>query len=156
MPPMGNSALAGSPCTGARTSYGRGMRWLKRLEVPAYVALRVVSGALFSVHGMQKILGWFSVKAGPRFGSQIWVGGVIELLAGILIALGLYTRQAAFLASGTMAVAYTQFHWKLEFAASKWLPVVNKGELAVVYCFLFLFVAAHGPGRLALDRKQGR
>ncbi len=132
------------------------MRWLKRLEAPAYAALRIISGALFSAHGMQKILGWFSTKAGPALGSQLWVGGLIELTAGLLIAIGLYTRQAAFLASGTMAVAYFQFHWKLEIAGSKWLPLINKGELAVVYCFVFLYIAAHGPGIAALDRRFKR
>ena len=132
------------------------MRWLTRIEAPAYAALRIVAGAMFSVHGMQKILGWFATKAGPAIGSQLWVGGLIELVTGILIAVGLFTRQAAFLASGTMAVAYFQFHWKLELAASKWNPIVNKGELAVVYCFLFLFIAAHGPGLAALDRRFKR
>jgi putative oxidoreductase len=132
------------------------MRWLKRLEVPAYAALRIVSGALFSVHGMQKILGWFATKAGPALGSQLWVGGLIELMAGLLIAIGLYTRQAAFLASGTMAVAYFQFHWKLDLTDSKWMPIINKGELAALYCFLFLYIAAHGPGVAALDRRFKR
>jgi len=132
------------------------MRWLERLEEPAYAALRVVSGVLFSVHGMQKILGWFSTKSGPAFGSQLWVGGVIELVAGLLIAVGLYTRPAAFLASGTMAVAYTQFHWKLELSGSQWMPIVNKGELAVIYCFLFLFIATRGSGIAAIDRRFGR
>jgi putative oxidoreductase len=132
------------------------MRWLARIEAPAYAAMRIVSGALFSVHGMQKVLGWFATKAGPKIGSQVWVGGVIELVAGVLIAIGLYTRQAAFLASGTMAVAYIQFHWKLQLSGSQWNPIVNKGELAVVYCFLFLFIAARGPGIAALDRRFKR
>ncbi len=74
--------------------------------------LRLVAGAMFSCHGMQKILGWFTTAAGPRVGSQLWVGGIIELVGGVLIAVGLFTRAAAFLAAGTMAVAYFQFHWK--------------------------------------------
>ena len=130
------------------------MQWLKRFEEPAYAALRVVAGLLFSLHGAQKILGWFSSRQPPAFGSQIWVGGVIELCAGALIALGLFTRPAAFLSSGTMAVAYTQFHWKLQFAGSQWVPLVNKGELAILYCFLFLFIATHGPGLAALDNRR--
>jgi putative oxidoreductase len=134
------------------------MQWLKRFEEPVYVALRVVSGLLFSMHGMQKLLGWLTSKPTPPIGSQLWVGGLIELLAGLLIAVGLFTRCAAFLASGTMAVAYIQFHWKLQIAGSQWLPIVNKGELAVVYCFVFLFIAARGPGHLlALDvRRRSR
>jgi putative oxidoreductase len=127
-----------------------------RLDSAAYAALRIVAGAMFSCHGMQKILGWFATSARPAIGSQAWIGGIIELSCGILIALGLFTRPAAFLASGTMAVAYFQFHWKLAFAAGKWLPIVNKGELAVVYCFLFLFIAAHGAGAPSLDRRFRR
>jgi putative oxidoreductase len=130
------------------------MQWLGRIEQPAYSALRMVAGVLFSVHGMQKILGWFSSKPGPAVASQLWIGGLIELFAGLLIAVGLFTRGAAFLASGTMAVAYIQFHWKLQLADSQWLPVVNKGELAVIYCFLFLFIAARGPGWAALDSRR--
>lgn len=129
---------------------------VSRFEPVAYAALRVVSGTLFAFHGAQKILGWLSTKAPPPVGSQLWVGGVIELVGGVLIALGLFTRHAAFLCSGTMAVAYTQFHWKLAFAGAEWLPIVNKGELAVVYCFVFLFIWAHGPGVSSLDGLRAR
>jgi putative oxidoreductase len=132
------------------------MLWLQRFQEPVYAALRIVSGFLFSVHGMQKVLGWFSSKPPPAFGSQLWLGGWIELVAGLLIACGLFTRPAAFLSSGTMAVAYIQFHWKLSLAGSQWLPAVNKGELALLYCFVFLFVAARGPGIAALDNLLSR
>lgn len=132
------------------------MKALARFEAPAYAALRVVSGAMFTFHGVQKIFGLYTTKARPAFGSQLWVGGLIELVGGTLIALGLFTRVTAFIASGTMAVAYTQFHWKLEFAASRWLPIVNKGELAALYCFVFLFIATHGPGIASLDRRFRR
>lgn len=111
-----------------------------RLEAPAWVALRVVSGALFAFHGLQKTFGIMSPQQPPLF-SQMGVGGVIELVCGVLIAVGFGTRAAAFLASGTMAVAYFQFHWKLELAGGKWIPAINKGELAVLYCFVFLFIA---------------
>jgi len=127
---------------------------VNRFEPLAYAALRIVSGALFACHGMQKVLGWLSTHAQPVVGSQLWVGGVIELTGGTLIALGLFTRCAAFVCSGTMAVAYTQFHWKLAFAGAGWLPIVNHGELAVVYCFLFLFIWTHGPGVASLDRAR--
>lgn len=123
-----------------------------RFEPVAYAALRIVSGSMFTFHGMQKILGWFSTHARPAIGTQLWVGGLIELVGGALIALGLFTRCAAFVCSGTMAVAYTQFHWKLGFAGARWLPLVNQGELAVLYCFVFLFVWTHGPGAASLDR----
>jgi putative oxidoreductase len=126
------------------------------LEVPAYAALRIVAGAMFTFHGAQKILGWFAAHPGPAMGTQLWLGGVIELVAGALIALGLFTRAAAFLAAGTMAVAYTQFHWKLDLTNFAWLPIVNKGELAALYCFVFLFVVARGPGAVSVDAARRR
>ena len=119
-----------------------------RAEPYLYATLRIVAGAMFAFHGMQKILGVYS-QFMPPVGSQIWIGGVIELVGGALIALGVLTRLAAFLTSGQMAVAYIQFHWKLAFAGGMWLPGINKGELAVIYCFVFLFIAAHGSGQVA-------
>lgn len=115
----------------------------------AYALLRIVSGALFTVHGAQKV---FGVLGGtqPEVGSQLWIGGLIELVCGIAIALGYHTRRAAFLASGTMAVAYVQFHWKLSFDAA-FFPAVNKGELAVVYCFVFLYFVFRGSGPWSVD-----
>lgn len=127
---------------------------LERLLEPktdaAYVLLRVVSGLLFAFHGVQKLFGVLS-DFQPPIGSQIWIGGVIELVAGLAIAAGVFTSWAAFLASGTMAVAYTQFHWKLAFGA-EFFPAVNKGELALLYSVLFLFVACRGGGPLSLGR----
>ena len=120
----------------------------------AYAALRIVSGLLFSFHGVQKIFGVFSQHV-PPIGSQIWFGGLIELIGGVAIAAGLFTRCAAFVASGTMAVAYVQFHW--EFALGKeFFPAVNKGELAVVYAFLFLYIACRGAGRFSVDATEWR
>src|ERR1700677_1369974 len=116
-----------------------------RVEPLAYVVLRIVAGVMFGFHGAQKIFGWYSTFMPPA-GSQLWVGGIIELVTGVLLVIGLSTRVAAFIASGQMAVAYTQFHWKLVVAGGAWLPAVNKGELALLYCFLFLFVGAHGAG----------
>jgi putative oxidoreductase len=88
--------------------------------------------------------------------SQVGVGGVIELVCGTLIAVGWFTRPAAFLASGMMAVAYLQFHWKFAFANVAWAPIVNRGEPAVVYCFLFLFIATHGAGIASVDHAMAR
>lgn len=124
------------------------MKKLAQYADLSYAALRVVTGSLFAVHGAQKM---FEVLGGsrPPFGSQIWFGGLIELAGGALIALGLKTRPAAFLSSGTMAVAYTQFHWKLATGAA-FFPSVNGGELALVYSFVFLYVACRGSGKLAL------
>ena len=130
-------------------------RMLTPLTEPAYALLRIVTGLLFAVHGLQKVLGVLA-ESQPEVGSQIWIGGVIELVAGFMIAFGVFTVWAAFLASGTMAVAYIQFHWKFAFDSS-FFPVVNRGELAVVYAFLFLFFACRGAGCWSVDgrRKNG-
>ena len=128
------------------------MTFLARYESLAYAALRVVAGVLFALHGAQKLFALFGGQP-VELMTQKGLGGVIELVCGLLIAAGLATRPAAFLASGTMAVAYFQFHWKLEMAALKWVPLVNKGELAAVYCFLFLFIACRGAGRHSVDER---
>ncbi|HEY4184665.1 MAG TPA: DoxX family protein [Polyangia bacterium] len=126
-----------------------------RAEPYLYATLRIVAGALFAFHGVQKLFGVHAPFV-PAFGSQLWVGAVIELVGGALIALGLFTRPVAFLAAGQMAVAYFQFHWKLALGDGMWLPAVNKGELAVLYCFLFLLVAAHGSGLASLSHLARR
>jgi len=122
------------------------MNWLSRWEAPIYAAFRIVAGLLFASHGVQKLFGMFphvTHKIVPsELPPQVAIGGVIELLCGLAIALGLLTRWAAFLASGTMAVAYWQFHHRWDYP----LPSQNDGELAVVYCFAFLFIAAKGAG----------
>lgn len=118
----------------------------------AYTLLRIVSGLMFGFHGAQKVLGIMS-EFKPPVGSQLWIGGVIELVAGPLIALGALTPYAAFLASGTMAVAYIQFHWKGAFDQS-FFPAINKGELALLYAVLFLYIACRGAGRYSIDEKR--
>ncbi len=126
---------------------------LQKFEGLFYAIMRIVIGALFAMHGSQKLFN-FPIPAPAKFElfSQIWIGGVIELVCGVLVALGLFTRWAAFLASGTMAVAYFQFHKGYELADKHFLPLVNGGEAAVIYCFIFLYIAARGPGRAAIDR----
>ena len=123
------------------------------LQAFALAALRFVSGAMFSFHGAQKLFGVLGAHKVEMW-TQVWFGGVIELVCGILVAIGLLTRPAALLASGTMAVAYFQFNWKLNLENYQWLPIVNKGELAVLYCFVFFFFAMHGAGAYSLDRKR--
>jgi putative oxidoreductase len=127
------------------------------LQEAAFAALRIVAGVLFMVHGTQKLLGIPPMPPGMHIdiASQVGVGGIIELVCGALIALGLGTRLAAFLASGMMAVAYFQFHWKLQFGNWLFLPSVNQGEAAVLYCFIFLLFAAAGAGPYSLDAKRG-
>jgi putative oxidoreductase len=128
-----------------------------RIQSLAGGVLRIVAGAMLACHGAQKILGvWAPPGHQPAVMSQLWIGGIIELVGGILIAVGLFTRPAALLASGMMAVAYFQFHWKLAFDGLKFLPIVNQGELAVLYCFVFLVFAASGAGALSIDGARGR
>jgi putative oxidoreductase len=109
-----------------------------------YALMRFVLGAMFVCHGVQKLFGAFGEPAAGK--PLMMAGGVIELLAGILIALGLMTRAAAFIASGEMAVAYFMSH-----APRGFWPIANGGEKAVLYCFAFLFIAAYGGGRYSLD-----
>ena len=120
----------------------------------AFFALRVIAGVMFALHGAQKLFGLWGIPAMP-IGSQLGIGAVIELVSGTLIALGLFTRIAAFIACGTMAVAYIQFHWKLNMD-SRALPLVNQGELAVLYCFLWLTLTFSGGGRFSLDHTLAR
>lgn len=130
---------------------------LSRLLAPrteaAYALLRIVAGLLFAFHGMQKLFGVLSDFKAP-VGSQIWIGAIVELVCGLAIAAGFLTAWAGFLASGEMAVAYVQFHWKLAFDTG-FFPAVNKGELALVYALLFLFVACRGGGAFSVDGAKG-
>ena len=127
------------------------MKLLAKYENQAYALLRIVTGLMFAFHGMQKIFGLLSDHPQPPVGSQIWIGGIIELAGGLLVFLGSQTRLAAFLASGTMAVAYFQFHWKFQMG-DKFFPAINEGELAVLYCFVFLVIACRGAGTWGLDK----
>lgn len=127
------------------------MRGLRHFSEPAFALLRAVAGLLFAFHGMQKTFGVLSTFQ-AAFPTQMWFGGVIELVAGALIALGLWTRCAAFVASGEMAVAYAQFHWKLSLG-KEFFPPINKGELALLFALLFLYIACRGPGPYSLDAR---
>jgi putative oxidoreductase len=127
------------------------LKQLAKHAESAYALMRIVAGFLFAFHGAQKILGILS-EFHPPVGSQLWIGGVIELAGGLAIMLGIGTRWAAFICSGEMAVAYFQFHWKFQLGA-QFFPTINKGELAVLYCFLFLYIACRGAGKWSLDRE---
>ena len=111
--------------------------------------LRVATALMFMQHGSAKLFGVPHVAMfdGLKLLSLLGVGGVMELVGGLLMLVGLFTRPVAFLLSGEMAVAYFGFH-----AAESFWPMVNKGELAALYSFVFLFFAVAGPGSLALDR----
>jgi putative oxidoreductase len=121
---------------------------LVRYRPHALAALRIVAGVIFLAHGLIKLFGFPEVEGMgkvPLF-SIFGIGGVIELVGGALIALGLFTRIAAFIASGEMAVAYWMFH-----APDSIYPIVNGGDAAILYCFVFLYIAVAGPGSFSLD-----
>ena len=128
------------------------MKWLAKYADLSYALMRIVTGIMFSFHGVQKVLGVLA-KMQPPVGSQLWIGGIIELFGGLMVLLGVQTRVAAFLCSGMMAVAYIQFHWKFQ-AGSALFPTINKGELAVLYCFVFLLIACRGGIKWCLDKKD--
>jgi len=110
-----------------------------------YVLLRVIAGLAFAQHGAQKLFGVLGGTA-VELMSQMGLAGVIEFVGGILIAMGLFTSPIALLASGQMAVAYFLAH-----APRGFWPIQNGGELAVLYCFIFLYFAAAGSGKLSVD-----
>jgi putative oxidoreductase len=128
------------------------MKLLDKYADYAYALLRIVTGFMFMFHGAQRVLGVLSQLQPPEL-SQLWIGGLIELVGGLAVMLGFQTRLAAFLCSGTMAVAYFQFHWKFQGGANIF-PVMNKGELAVLYCFVFLFITCRGGVKWYLDKKS--
>jgi putative oxidoreductase len=125
-------------------------RFLGRFSGLFYAALRIVAGFLFALHGAQKLFGVLGGTAQPLV-SQMGLAGIIEFGGGLLIAIGLFTGWAAFIASGEMAAAYFLVH-----APRGFWPILNDGELAALYCFLFLYMAARGGGPLSLDRALGR
>lgn len=117
---------------------------LARFSDYTYAVLRIVAGGLFAIHGAQKLFGVLGGQAQP-LASMAGAAGVIELVAGIMIMIGFMAGIAAFIASGEMAAAYFIAH-----APQGFNPVQNQGELAVLYCFVFLYVASRGSGRLSV------
>lgn len=126
-----------------------------RLSQVTFVLLRVVTGLMFLCHGAQKLLGAFGGMGDGGgtvpLASLMGVSGVLELVGGSLILLGLFTRPVAFVLAGEMAVAYFQVHFPHAF----W-PIENHGELAVLYCFVFLFLATHGAGSYSIDAELSK
>jgi len=123
------------------------MKFLARHDPNAYLLLRLVFGFLFACHGASKIFGVLGSHRIPPGFNLDYLSGVIELVAGVLIFVGLFTRVAAVLACGEMAFAYFMVHAKGSF-----FPIVNRGELAVIYCFVALFIATRSAGKLGFDR----
>ena len=111
-----------------------------------YALLRMAAGLMFFLHGLPKLFGGFGRPAPVELMSQMGLAGIIEVIGGAMIGLGLFTSPVAFLASGQMAVAYFQAH-----APRGLWPVMNGGELAALFCFVFLYVAAAGSGKWSID-----
>ena len=109
--------------------------------------LRIVVGLLFLEHGLAKLVGFPTAATMPAMFALLWFAGVIELLGGALVAIGLCTRAAAFIMSGEMAIAYFYAH-----APRNFFPLLNGGDAAVLYCFIFLYLAVTGGGGWSLDR----
>ena len=123
--------------------------WLSRWQPQLLAILRIVTGLLFLEHGLSKFFGFpvpFPVQPLPP---MLMAAGVIEIVAGVLVTIGLFTRLAAFIASGEMAVGYFIMHFPQGF----W-PLANKGESAILFCFVFLYLAAAGAGAWSIDEAR--
>jgi putative oxidoreductase len=125
------------------------------LERYALSLLRIIAGFTFTFHGWQKLFGFFGGMGGHGAQAPMmslpWFAGILELFGGFLIVLGLFTRPVGFILAGEMAFAYFRVH-----APRAFWPIVNMGELAVLYCFIFLYLAAAGAGSVSLDWMIGR
>lgn len=121
-------------------------RYLGKYSSHLYALLRLIAGLVFALHGSQRLLGFPGNRPGAALASLLGAAGVIELVCGLMIGLGLFAGYAAFVASGEMAVAYFTRH-----SPQGLWPTLNGGELAVLYCFLFLYVASRGSGSWSFD-----
>jgi putative oxidoreductase len=127
------------------------MLFLDKYQSQLLAILRIVAGLLFLEHGMMKLF-HFPAPMPPvpaNFAMIIMAAGIIELVGGALITLGLFSRIAAFIASGEMAVVY----WMVHVPKGGLYPAINAGDAAILFCFAFLYIAAAGPGAWALNRK---
>jgi len=117
-------------------------------EEQSYALLRIVTGFLFIWHGTQKLLN-FPVEFPYPLSPLMYSAGAIEMVGGVLVMIGLFTRPTAFICSGTMAAAYWMAH-----GMNNVFPIINRGELAALFCFAFLFIAVRGAGIWSLDKPQ--
>ncbi|WP_114752044.1 DoxX family protein [Pleomorphovibrio marinus] len=124
-------------------------KYLGRFSPEIYALLRIVAGFCFAMHGTQKLFGWPGDKDTAELASMMGFAGIVELVGGILIMIGMVAGYAAFISSGQMAVAYFMVH-----IPQDWNPLVNGGELALIYCFLFLFIASRGAGIWSVDASR--
>lgn len=128
--------------------------FMHRWEEPMYAIMRIISGYVLLWHGMQKLFGFPQTEhvTGPASGYMFWLAGPIELIGGIAVMIGLFTRPFAFLCSGFAATAYWIAHGSFDdLPASALLPVTNGGDLAVLMCFVYLYISARGGGIWSID-----
>jgi len=125
--------------------------WMSSFSSQGYALMRIVVGFLFLWHGVQKLFDFPSPMPAGVAAFIIYIAGPIELIGGALVMAGLFTRWAAFLASGLMAVAYWMAH-----GTKALLPIQNGGEMAALYCFVFLLISIQGAGIWSVDAAQGR
>ena len=129
------------------------MTWFSRWQPQLLAILRIVVALLFLEHALIKLLG-FPPGGKPglqEVGSFLWIAGIVELVTSVLVLLGLFTRAAAFVAAGEMAIGYFIQH-----APKSFYPAVNMGEAAILFCFVFLYLAAAGPGAWSIDGSRTR
>jgi len=124
---------------------------LDKYQPQVLSVFRIVAALLFIAHGTQKLLGFPAAEFSPPMFSIFWFAGLIEIVTGALMVVGLFTRPAAFLASGTMAVAYWMAH-----APSNPFPVNNGGDAAILFCFAFLYFVVSGPGPWSIDASRNK
>jgi putative oxidoreductase len=120
-------------------------RWLSKKSDFLYAVMRMMVGLLFACHGVQKLFGMLGGQSQVS-NPVLLAAGIIEFVGGVVVAIGFWTSYAAFIASGEMAVAYFMAH-----VAKGFWPIQNKGELAVLYCFVFLYIASRGSGVLSVE-----
>lgn len=130
------------------------LSFMKPYQEHTYALLRIITGYLFLWHGTRKLFGFPGGE--PASGYMFWLAGPIELIGGVLVMIGLFTRPLAFLSSGFCAAAYWMAHGSFDaLPGSALLPITNGGELAVLYCFVFLYIAARGAGIWSVDAARG-
>lgn len=126
-------------------------RFLGPYSPQLYAILRIVAGLMFAMHGTQKLFGWPGDGSTVEIASLMGLAGIVELVGGLMIAFGFLTGWAAFIAAIQMLVAFFMAHFP-----EHWNPLLNKGELALLYCFLFLYMASRGSGIWSVDAAMGR